>query len=154
MYSPTHCFPNACIVLHIHCPHVCLVLNIFILWWFSPTQFLFATVSDSSINSWESWFIFNLRKINTNQYYESISLNVRNCKHITGTHDNTWKWAYNNYCTYLNSHLLEAPREYVLHGLVPGLNFAPFWPPPLSMHLVAMPSPVSFCLLQRVRFHT
>jgi hypothetical protein len=27
-----------------------------------------------------------------------------------------------NYCTYLNSGLLEAPREYVLDGLVPGLN--------------------------------
>jgi hypothetical protein len=32
-----------------------------------------------SINSWESWFIFNLRKINTNQYYESDYLNVANC---------------------------------------------------------------------------
>ncbi len=30
---------------------------------------LFATMPDSRINSWESWFIFNLRKINTNQYY-------------------------------------------------------------------------------------
>ncbi len=29
-----------------------------------------------------------------------------------------------NYCTYLNSGLLEAPRKYVLHGLVPGLNWA------------------------------
>ncbi len=28
----------------------------------------------------------------------------------------------NNYCKHLNSHLLGAPREYVLHGLVPGLN--------------------------------
>ncbi len=27
-----------------------------------------------------------------------------------------------NYCTYLNSGLLEAPRKYVLHALVPGLN--------------------------------
>jgi hypothetical protein len=34
-------------------------------------KYLFATVPDSSINSWESWFIFNLRKMNTNQYYES-----------------------------------------------------------------------------------
>ncbi len=40
---------------------------------------LFAMVPDSSINSWESWFIFNLQKINTNQYYESDSLNVGNC---------------------------------------------------------------------------
>ncbi len=45
------------------------------------TILLFATVPDSSINSWESWFIFNLGKINTNQCYESISLDMRNCKH-------------------------------------------------------------------------
>jgi hypothetical protein len=37
---------------------------------------MFATVPDSRINSWESWFIFNLRKINTNQYYESDSQNA------------------------------------------------------------------------------
>jgi hypothetical protein len=36
-------------------------------------------VPDSSINSWDSWFIFNLRKINTNQYYESNSLKTGNC---------------------------------------------------------------------------
>ncbi len=29
--------------------------------------YVFATVPDSSINSWESWFIFNLGKINNNQ---------------------------------------------------------------------------------------
>jgi hypothetical protein len=43
---------------------------------------LFATVPDSRINSWESWFIFNQRKINTNQYYKSDSLNARNCNMI------------------------------------------------------------------------
>ncbi len=57
-----------------------------------------------------------------------------------------------NYCTYLNSGLLEAPHEYVRHGLVPGLNWASFWPLPMSMHLVAMPSPVSCCLLQQFKF--
>jgi hypothetical protein len=57
------------------------------------------------------------------------------------------------YCTYLNSGLLEAPREYVLHGLIPGLNWASYWPLPMSMHLVATPSPVSCCLLQQVKFH-
>ncbi len=91
--------------------------------------------------------------MNTNQYYKSVSLNVKNCKHITGTHDVTWKWTYNNDCTYLNSHLLEAPREYVLDGLVPFLNRVPFWPLPLSMHLVAMPNPVFCCLLQCARHH-
>jgi hypothetical protein len=38
---------------------------------------------------------------------------------------NAWHYkttnAY-NYYTYLNSGLLEAPREYVLHGLVPDSN--------------------------------
>ncbi len=66
----------------------------------------------------------------------------------------TRRQMHNNYCTFLNSGLLEAPREYVLHGLVPGLNWAPFWPLPMSMHLVAMPSSVSCCLLQRFKFHT
>jgi hypothetical protein len=36
--------------------------------------YLFATVPDSSINSRESWFIFNLRK-----NYESDFLNVGDC---------------------------------------------------------------------------
>ncbi len=45
---------------------------------------LFVTVPDSRINSWESWFIFNLRKINTSQYYKSDSLNARNCNTIRG----------------------------------------------------------------------
>jgi hypothetical protein len=47
-------------------------------------NYLFATVPDSSINSWESWFIFNLQKINTNQYYESDSLDVGNCSMLRG----------------------------------------------------------------------
>jgi hypothetical protein len=59
-----------------------------------------------------------------------------------------------NYCTYLNSGFLEAPREYVLQGLVPGLSWAPFRPLPMSMHLVATPNPVSCCLLQWFKFHT
>ncbi len=46
------------------------------------TVYLFATVPDSRINSWESWFIFNLRKLNINQYYESDSLNAGNCNMI------------------------------------------------------------------------
>ncbi len=49
--------------------------------------------------------------------------------------------------------LLRAPREYVLHGLILGLNWAPLWPHPISMHLVATPNPVSCCLLQRLKFH-
>jgi hypothetical protein len=27
-----------------------------------------------------------------------------------------------DYCTYLNSRLLEAPRKYILHGPIPGLD--------------------------------
>ncbi len=43
------------------------------------TSFVFATVPDSSVNSWESWIIFNLRKNNINQYFESDSLIIGNC---------------------------------------------------------------------------
>ncbi len=44
---------------------------------------MFATVPDSNINSWEPWFIFNLRKINTNQNCESDCLDAvsRNTLH-------------------------------------------------------------------------
>jgi hypothetical protein len=37
-------------------------------------------VPDSRINSWDSWFIFNLerKKISTYQYYESASLDAGN----------------------------------------------------------------------------
>jgi hypothetical protein len=79
------------------------------------------TVPDSRINSWESWFIFNLRKINTNQYYESNSLGAGIATRYTNTHFYKMANAY-NYSTYLNSGLLVAPREYVLHGLIPDLN--------------------------------
>ncbi len=41
---------------------------------------LFAVVPDSIINSCESWFMFNLQKINNNQYRESVSLDVDICK--------------------------------------------------------------------------
>ncbi len=40
------------------------------------TLVVFVTVPASRINSWESWFIFNLRKINTNQCCESDSLDA------------------------------------------------------------------------------
>jgi hypothetical protein len=32
---------------------------------------LFVTMPESSINSWDSWFIFNLRKINTSYYTDT-----------------------------------------------------------------------------------
>jgi hypothetical protein len=78
-------------------------------------------VPDSRINSWESWFIFNLRKINTNQYYELDSLDAGNGSMIREYMILQDDYAY-NYYTYLNSGLPEAPREYLLHGLVLGLN--------------------------------
>jgi hypothetical protein len=105
----------------------------------SQMTYLFTTVPGSSINSWESWFIFNLWKINTNQWYESDSLDAGICTQYMSTRYYKTTNAY-NYCTYLNSGLLEATRECVLHGLVPGLNWAPFWPLPMSMHLVATPA--------------
>ncbi len=45
----------------------------------------------------------------------------REIQHDTWIHDVTIRQCI-YYCIYLNSSLLEAPREYILHGLVPGLN--------------------------------
>ncbi len=67
--------------------------------------------------------------------------------------EDTRRQMHKNYYTYLNSSLLRAPREYVLHGLVPGLDWASIWPHSMSMHLVATPNPVSCCLLQGFKFH-
>ncbi len=39
-----------------------------------PGNFLFATVPESSINAWDSWLIFNLRKINT--CYNTVTKNL------------------------------------------------------------------------------
>jgi hypothetical protein len=44
----------------------------------------------------------------TEAYYGNTQYYMRMCAH--------------NCYTYLNRHLLGAPREYVLHGLNPGLN--------------------------------
>ncbi len=68
----------------------------------------------------------------------------------------TWKYKmtmHNSQCTYLNSSLLVAPLEYVLHGLVLGIDWTLFWPLLMSMHLVATPNPVSNCLWWRFKFH-
>jgi hypothetical protein len=66
-------------------------------------RYVFATVLNSRINSWETWFICNLRKVNINQYCNSIH-------------------GYRIIMTCMNDHLLGAPRKYVLHGLDPGLD--------------------------------
>ncbi len=104
---------------------------------------LFAMVPESSINSCTSWFIFNLRKIKSNQYRVLVSDAGIVVRHIDTRQYNDKAY---NYYTYLNSGLLWAPREYVLHGLVLGLDWAPLWPHPISMHLVAMANSVSCCL--------
>ncbi len=44
-----------------------------------------------------------------------------------------------------------APREYVLHGLILGIDWAPFWPLLASMYLVATPNPVFNCILTTVQ---
>ncbi len=54
-------------------------------------------------------------------------------------------------CTYLNSCLLGAPRECVLHGLDPGLDWTSFWPSTPGVFHVAMPHLVSCCLSQMGR---
>ncbi len=48
-------------------------------------------------------------------------------------------------CTYLNNHLLGAPREYVFHGVDPGVDWASCWSPFPSVFLVC-PSPFSILL--------
>jgi hypothetical protein len=113
-------------------------------------------VPDSSVNTWDSWFFFNLRKINTNQYYESVSLDMKNYK----VYSENVRY-YTRKSTQYLLYILEQPsswstssREYVHHGLVPGLDGVSFWPPSLSMDLVAMFNPVSCCLSQWVGFHT
>jgi hypothetical protein len=60
---------------------------------------------------------------------------------------------YDNQCTYLNSSLLVIPCEYVLHGLVLGIDWTPFWPLLTSIHLVATANPVFNCLWHRFKFH-
>ncbi len=60
---------------------------------------------------------------------------------------------HNSQCTYLNSGLLVAPSEYVLHGLALGVYWTRLWPLLTSMHLVATPDPVYSCLWQRFKFH-
>ncbi len=47
-------------------------------------------------------------------------------------------------CTYLNGHLLEAPREYVLLGLNPGLDWTSCWLSSISIFLVCSGPPSIF----------
>ncbi len=93
-------------------------------------------------------------KINNNQYFESALDAGNNGTILDYMNLIIWQQLHIFYCTYLNRSFLEAPREYVLHGLVPDLNWAPFWLLLMSMHLVATPSLVSCCLLQQFKFHT
>jgi hypothetical protein len=57
-------------------------------------------------------------------------------------------------CTYLNSHLLGAPREYVLYGLDSGLGRASFWPS--TPHAFHVPHPTRYLAAcpKWIRFHT
>jgi hypothetical protein len=105
-------------------------------------------VPGSTINSWDSWFIFNLRKINTCSCmtyltHEKSGKRMLASKHMymyvyinnvtTVTLDVGFQWYFAirlairlkilfmkctqfEQCTYLGFVLLEAPREYVLHG--------------------------------------
>jgi hypothetical protein len=67
--------------------------------------------------------------------------------------DTRWLCIIVNVHTWTAVFFFKAPCEYVLHGLVPGIGWTPFWPLLMSMHLVATPNPVSSCLLQRFKFH-
>jgi hypothetical protein len=98
---------------------------------------MFVMVPNSRINSWESWFIFNLQKNNTNQY-----CNIQTYKHNNQRqHNQAWviycgqlmaifsltQLCNHKFCTYLNGYLLEAPREYARHGLIPGWDWTSCW---------------------------
>ncbi len=85
--------------------------------------FTFATVLNSRINSWETWFIFNLRKININQHCNSIMICTNNIFQKLKAFL-SYETILLQFCTYLNGLLLGAPRKCVLHGLDPGLNWA------------------------------
>ncbi len=69
---------------------------------------VFATVPISRINSWESWFIFNLRKININQYCSQAQVRRQVYLH-TG---NTTR-IYNN-CFYGHNYTIIDLYEYIL----------------------------------------
>jgi hypothetical protein len=54
---------------------------------------------------------------------------------------------------YLNGHLLGAPREYVLHGLNPELNWSSCRPTSWVFFLFVLAHPLSWCLFQCLKFH-
>ncbi len=76
---------------------------------------------------------------------EQAIINVNTCRYKVTMH--------NGQCKYLNSGLLMAPRKYILHSLVLGIDWTPFWPLLMSMHLVATPNSVSNCLWRWFKFH-
>jgi hypothetical protein len=114
---------------------------------------MFATGPDSSINSWESWLFLTCE--NKQQSVMWINhLGINNCK----VHYENCSVLYSQECrimactrTYLNSRLLGAPCECVLHGLDPGLDWASFWPSTSRVFHVAMPHLVSCCSSQMGR---
>jgi hypothetical protein len=127
---------------------------------------MFATVPGSSVNSWDSWFIFNLWKINT-RYYTRLTctwigttinsvegggeiIYVQQTVYILNIPSQQvclcrgWGHLFTIMHIYqtmyiLGLGLLEAPREYVLHGPLLGiywLRLCPhFWEPALEATL-------------------
>ncbi len=101
-------------------------------WRVSLKEKIAATVLNSRINSWETWFIFNdLRKITISQHcnpihgHGIIMIRTENILHKLMAISIVRETVI--FCTYLNGFLLGAPREYILHGLNPGLNGASCW---------------------------
>jgi hypothetical protein len=121
------------------------ILEVFYLWylwsWFCIIVtiirlYVFAMVLNSRINSWESWFIFNLQK--NKQSVGEKSGNVNTSNH--GQHNQAWanilkqlttsqfsslyhKWHYHILCTYLSGYFLGARCKLFRHGLVLGLDW-------------------------------
>ncbi len=110
------------------------------------------TVPGSSINSWDSWFIFNLRKINTCFYTNTAcaqkwtaivggnSMYILSNVYLEYWLSSEYAWkqglgislqkcTYIDQCTtYLGFGLIKAPREKVLHGPFLGIYWLRFCP--------------------------
>ncbi len=115
---------------------------------------LFVTVLNSRINSWETWFIFNLRKININQHCNSVMIIQRtyykNSRHFP-SYEKTY--SYNFVHTWTAFFLEHLPNASFMASI-------PAWTePPVSSvsqaySLFALAHPASCCLLQQIKFLT
>jgi hypothetical protein len=126
-------------------------------------------VLNSRINSWESWFIFNLQKNkqSVEAKIQSIASNewsqihnqaqiiiVQETHNILGFLFFLHNLHHHILCTYLSGYFLGIPRKYIHLGLVLGLDWTSCRLSSTCILLFGLVHPVSFCLSQRFMFHT